>query len=515
MKKTVGILSAFLSVCILSSCGGKSDLGSVDVSGKAPGSETEVNIYYWKSGLGIEYMNRLVEEFNQADNGYTATLTFDNSAANIAKSLGNGNTNQYDLYFTTLNTGIYDSHFILLDDLLDGTIEGESVTLRDKYYDFLLDGMKNVDGTTRFLNYGNGWCGIVYNTDYVGEDEVFNTTQELVNWTLEFKLNGYKVNGNIVEPWIFYNNSETNGYWNYVLSAWEAQYDGIDYRNDTLMTLTDENGNSPSQEVLTRKDGRYQAIKVLQNLLTSKTTHKNCVTTDFTTVQANFMNGEAAMTVNGNWLLSESAKDEAMKEKAGKLRMMRTPVISSIVETFEGADKNMSDEKLSAIVSAVDEGKTYAECNAGNTACLESTFIRIRDARNYMFNNACQQYVFIPVYSPAQEAAKAFLKLFYSDLGLQIFTDATGLPGPCRSSYDISSLGEWEKTQFAFCESQIAVTSPKSASSVFTKYNMNEFCNLGVTQPLIASNGADYKTADDLWAQLNALVKLNWDEWSK
>ena len=107
-------------------------------------------------------MRKIVADFNAQQSTYKAILDSDQNATPIIKSLELGDSNPYDLYFTMLNTSQYNKQFIKLDDVLDSKADGENVTIREKYYDYLLNGVKNADGTTNFLTYGNGWCSIVY-----------------------------------------------------------------------------------------------------------------------------------------------------------------------------------------------------------------------------------------------------------------------------------------------------------------------------------------------------------------
>lgn len=462
-------------------------------------SATDIQIYLWDSGYGSEFMIETVEGFNQAQSEYHATLDYTSSASTIISTLGLGSSNTYDLYFTMLNTNMYNKDFAKLDDVLDSPAFGETETIRSKYYPYLLKGVANADGTTNFLTYGNGWCGLVYNSEIVDDEKYFvpRTTNELSLLTAELA-------GDSITPWLFYNDSNNNGYWNYAVQGWEAQYDGIDYYYNTMFALKDENGNTPSKEVMLRKDGRYQALKVLESLLTPSTVHPEVTSGNFTKVQTLFLAGEAAMTVNGSWLMNEStgSKDNFV--------MMKLPVISSIVEKLE--DKQMSDGTLSDIVKEVDEGATSSDL------CSQNDFDRIKEARNLLYNNGSESYVFIPSYSPAVEGAKEFLRYFYSDEGTLAFMRNDRLPGPVRltdaSKFDVESLPKWNRTQFEFSQTLTAVTNTLDKSKVFLNYSLNQFANLTYAQYLCAMNPKDRKNADDLWQTMTNRVNENWSDWS-
>ena len=173
----------------------------------------------------------------------------------------------------------------------------------------------------------------------------------------------------------------------------------------------------------------------------------------------------------------------------------------------------MSDATLSKIVAEIDEGKESSElCSAGDYA-------RIKEARNVMYNNAAEQYVFIPEYSNAKEGSKAFLKYFYSDKGTKTFMETVKLPSAVKltdeSLFDASKLSAWNKAQFGFSKELTAVTNTMTKSPVFTNASTTQLANLFFCQALIASNPNDYKGADALWDLLTGTINKNWNDWSK
>ena len=297
-KILCGVLACTLALSA-SACGNKRE-----------NSSTDVQLYFWDSGYGHDFILEAAEKFNAVQDVYNVEVELESSAGTIIKSLDMSKSNTYDLYFTMLNTFRYNKEFAKLDDVLDANAYGENVTIRSKYYPYLLEGVKNADGTTNFLSYGNGWTGIVYNADMIAEDRLPRTTQELNILTAEIAGAGE------VKPWLFYNNEYNNGYWNYVLMAWEAQYDGLDYYYNTTLALKDAQGNSPSKSVLLAKDGRFKALEEAAKIITPDTVHKECTNKDFTTVQRLFLAGQSAMSVNGSWLLNESQRQRCYDENA-------------------------------------------------------------------------------------------------------------------------------------------------------------------------------------------------------
>lgn len=459
---------------------------------------TNVQIYYWNSGLGKEWIEEVVEKYNKAQTQYTATLELESNAATILNTLDLGKNNNYDLYFCMLNNMQHKDEFIKLDSVLDTKAFGEEKTLRDKYYSYLLNGVKDSDGTTSFLTYGNSWCGIVYNTNMIDgvTYKVPRTTVELDKLTIDLNNNGIK-------PWIFFNSeSGSNGYWSYVLNGWAAQYDGLDYYNNTLMQL-DADTDAERKELLLNKDGRFQALKVCESLLTPNTVHAEHTNTNFTKVQTLFLQGEAAMIPNGGWLLNESGGVDHFS-------MMKLPVISTIVEKLE--DTDMDDETLAQIVDEVDEGKT------SSSLCSQKDFDRIKEARNLLCNNGADQFVFIPEYSNAIDGAKDFLSFLYSDEGIVSFMKHTSSPAAAeltdKSKFDISTLSKWGQRQFELTECMNAITSLVAKSSIFTNTGLDSFLGLVYALPLCSNNPTQRKNATQLWEQLDKKVNEYWEDWN-
>lgn len=492
MKKSLFVSSAMalFAMASLASCGKKTQ----------DSDPNTIQIYAWESGLGLDWLKQTVTDFNASQSQYTAVLETTTNASTIIKTLDLGSSNAYDLYFSSLGTFQYYDSFAVLDDVLDYKHEGESKTIKEKFYPGFLDSERDPDdGKYRLLNYGNTVAGIVYNCDLVDENDLPRTTDELSDLVLE--LGNKKIT-----PWLFYNEpGGLNGYWNYVSSAWAAQYDGLDYYYNKLMTLKDDSGKSPSREVFEKKDGRYKALKVMEDIITPNTTHSQCTSTAFTTVQNLYLQGQAALTVNGSWLLNEN-------KSSANINMMKTPVISSIVEKLE--DTKMSDSELSEIIKKIDEGKAYG---SDVYSCSENDYKRIKEARNVIYNNSAEQYIFAPSYSNALDASKAFLKYFFKDSSVLTYMNALHLPSNVRldnpSLYDGSNDSKWAKTLFGMAENE-GLMVRTSRSPVLRDHGVNVFAGVQTAQSFLAGNPSDRKNADQVWDELLAVVDEGWEAWT-
>ena len=489
-KSKVCILS-LLAVLGLAGCGG----------GATEGDANTVQIYAWDSGLGTAWLSQIVEDFNASQTEYKAELTTNNSVSTITKTLGLGETgNPYDLYFTYLGSFEHYDDFLSLDDVYASKADAsESMTIADKLYAGFYDAAKDENGERKFMYYGNSATGIVYNRTMIPDDRVPRTTDELEALVTDLAGEG-------ITPWIFFNEPSggSNGYWNYVSDAWATQYDGLDYHYNKLMMLEDDEGNKPSKAAFQKKDGRYKALQVMEKVLTPSTVHKQCTNTNHTMVQSLFLQGQAAMSVNGAWLLNEN-------KSSANVSMMKTPVISSIVEVLE--DKNMSDETLAEIVQAIDDGETSSDL------CSDADFKRIAEARGIVVNNATEQYIFAPKYSNAIDATKAFLRFYSKDSSILRYVNALKLPATSHltddSKIDVDSMPVWNQQAFSIANAGEPVLLRVNRSPVFRQYSMNIMNNVLITQSLIASNPKDRRNVDQIWTTFVESIEEHWNEWNE
>lgn len=502
---------------MISVLAGVMTLGAVGCGGgggSAPNTATDIQIYFWESGYGAKFMEEIVANFNAKQSTYTAHLETDSNATTITSTLNLGEENTYDLYFTTLNSMAYKSDFALLDDVLKMTPDGESKRIEEKYCQEILRGLKNADGTTTFLSYGNGWCSIAYNADILnGNDyEVPVTTDELEELTMDL-VSDKALTDKGIKPWIFFNSASGGAYWSYPMTAWEVQYDGMDYYYNNMMMLKDENGNAPSKDVLTKKDGRWEALQVAEQVITPATIHPESTNTSHTKVQTLLLQGKAVMMPNGSWLLNESGNSSDY----ANIKMMKVPVVSSIIDVLP--DQSVEDDsELQALIRAIDEGDTKLKADNYSYEVTQADYDRVKEARHVMYNNGAEAFVFAPKYSNALEGTKEFLKYFYSDEGLASFLTHTGCMNSANfsdtSKVDASSLSAWGRQQLEFTATMKAIVSPINKAALFRNTAYDTFVGLTYPIELSAQNTKDRMSAEQLWQVLVERVNENWEEWN-
>lgn len=288
------------------------------------------------------------------------------------------------------------------------------------------------------------------------------------------------------------------------------------------MKLKDADGKSPSKDILTAKDGRWKTLQVMESIFTKDTVSSASNEQDFTTAQTSLFNGEGVMMVNGSWLKNEMAAQLNDKVEGYGVNediiMMKTPVISSIVEKLEYSA--MTDKELSSVISAIDDNKDYAATKTatGISRLTENDYKRIREARTLRYNSLSGQNFFIPNYSDAKDGAKDFMKYMYSDEGLLIFLDtvhlrnAADLDDPTKLNFD--GWSNWDKYHYELAGYyENGLLDSRDVSDLFIIQGFDSFLRTSIIPKLTAKNAKDVLTAAQIWDSMLALINQNWKYW--
>ena len=411
MKKIISFaLMGVMSLATVFATGCKGNNGGQD-------SATDIEITFWRSGMGDDFMKEIVKAFEEKYPEYNVELNSETTNTAISDNIMNGaKYNTVDLYFEPIPSNSLFQYLEPIDDVLTMVNEGESKKISEKINKSLLDNYRFYDGKYYTLPYGGGVCGIVYNEDLMQGHQIPKTTDELRHLVMdlysEYEEGDVKVD---CKPFIYF----SGGYWEYAYNAWQVQYDGLDYYYNTFSTLGQDpavlgtNNEKPNQEILTKKDGRYQALKVMETLLDSQYIVSTSNSADHTEQQTKFLNGKATMMCNGAWMNNEMKNSDASSKN---FNIMPTPVISAIVDNLTDVK---SDFMLSAVIDVVDkvvdgevdintikqENGTY---KIGENFICESDWNKIYEARTIIWENYSQHAICIPNYAVAKEGAKKF-----------------------------------------------------------------------------------------------------------
>ena len=492
MKKRVlaMVLVGVLALGLMAGCGKKG-------GNKGGNSATDVEISYWHAGLGDEWLDVLVKAFNEKHPEYNVYYkgTADFEAANAAFGLEDVDT--VDLYLAAKE---YDTKYLEpLNEILDTTVEGESKSIKEKF-DASYLAQEELDGKYYNLTYGGGIMGFVYSKslfEKVGIKQLPRTTDELA-------VVCATLSDNDITPLCHF---KPNGYYWYLCDVWFAQYNGMDYYYDFY--------TDPSKEKMTSQDGRYKVMQAMEKIIKPEYTLQGSNSDEHVTMQTKFLEGECGMMFTGSWLASEMSNSD----KVDNFAMMKTPVISSIIDKLKTVKTEPDLRKVIAAIDNVTDGvETVDTYKKGDAYEVEGKKVSAEDwdtikaARNTMAANYAGETAYIPTYSNAQEGAKEFLKFMYSDEGYKIYLDSLHITMPLSLSegeIDSSSWNAFEQNQaelFAKTEQTVPHVL-LSQHDLFLNGGAEPFTEYMFVGLMCAKNEADRVTADEAWTQVESTVK--------
>ena len=501
------LLSVLLSVTAFAACGG-------DNKKDKKNTEKDIEISFWIGGFGEQFMDDIIAGFNSKYPDYNAYKTSERNAVTLVNSLKLGQNDTTDIYLNQTDAFInYQDMFMDLSEIANEKIDGEDKSIAEKYDSSLYKSLKYPDGSLKMLGWAGSIAGIMYNGDIIDGTaySVPKTTEQLRRLTLRLK-DDKRYNLNSFTPFVSFDNG---GYYVYLVKAWMAQYAGLDYYQDNWLQLKNEAGEAPSKDVyLSENDGKKQALEVLTQIFRNDTLLYGSNSFVKDTAQTKFVQGNAAMMVNGTWMFNEA---QASGSKSKNFKMMRTPVISAIIDKCTTIE---DDEELAAVVTAVDnvlDNGAAVSLTGDGYDVNQADWDRIFAARKLIYHNGSEHALIVNKYTNAKEGVKKFIQYYYSDEGLAKFINATHAQANAYvtngSSVNYSGWTDYEKQLYAESDRYTYVTDGNARSAMFANNVMRVYGTLNVV--LDMSAGGDPKSATQLWSDFNSDVNKNWATWLK
>ena len=423
---TIAAVSAF-SAFAATGCGGG---GTKDLEG-------ELSIAIMEGGFGVEFLDKMIEGYKAKNPNvtiYELEYFLGDAAVDMIKS--GPEENGIDLFVAgpvyagdmveqgdTIWKG-YDPILEDLTDVFESKAYGDEITIAEKMYTSVAGSVRYSPNLNKFPQYEKysgkvyslpwafGPGGMIFNKDFFDANpnyQVPNTSNELTALVEEIYADHVtgKADGEKVYP-VIWAGSNASAYWRYITSVWIAQYDGLEAWERFLKT-EDEDGNFT--DAVFNTEGRLKALEALAPIIQDKYSYPNSIGTTHTDAQVQFMRGKAAMLPSGDWTENETLMSDSFGSAgADDIFMIRTPVLSAFGEKL-----GITDAQLSAIVDAVDEGKTSLE------GVNQTIFDKVKEARFITSNCDFNHNLVVPAYSNAKDIAKDFIRYMYSDEGLRIF----------------------------------------------------------------------------------------------
>lgn len=502
VKRIVALMLVIVMSLSLVACGGKK-------ASKGSNGGKEVEIAYWHAGLGIEWLEEMVEEFNSSQSDWNVIFRESAIKNSLTSALGMEDVDTTDLYIAgqTYDVDIMEP----LDDLLDCTAKGDKKTIGEKMNENYLSVASAADGKLYALSAGSSVYGIVYNRELFKKAGI--TTMPRTSDELAVACD--KLLEKNITPWAIFG---TWAYWDFFVEAWQAQYDGYDYYLNNYHACTDINGVSPSKDVLTKRDGRWAALRAMEKLITPEYVPDGAAAEDHITMQTKFLNTDMGMMVNGNWLSNEM-EGVGSTDNFG---LMKTPVISEIIENLTTIS---DDDTLRAVISAIDEviedeskiskyksGKGYVVDGMAISEIDWDYVMAARTTSPVGFNTA-----FIPKYSNAIDGAKEFLKFICSDKGMEIYMKHTHMSMPLEFSdgreidtKDWNNL-EIESDKVLRDTEYYATNTMMNRHPIFRVGGASSYVGVSVPAMMYTKNPADRMTAEDVWTEMMRILEMKYD----
>ena len=398
----------------------------------------------------------------------------------------------------------YPCLFANLDDVWGDVVdEGTTLTIADKMDPTYAEAFQ-IEGHYYSIPWAGGVYGIVRNVS-VWEDlgltdaDVPLTTNQLFDLCDEIKGD--------VAPFIYSLKEEYYTSW---LPIFFGQYEGVQNVKN-FMNGIDPEGNV-SQYIYTY-DGQLEALRVMQTLLDPDNRYQHPASSglDFTSMQGQFLSGEALFCINGSWLENEAKANFS----DSRTDVIKTPVISSLVNRLSFHDQLGSADaeeakliELIQYVDAVDAGQT-PEQPAGVT---EDDIRKVTEARHYAYMaGGIDHQAYIASYSAHVEEAKDFLRFMYSDEGMTIYYQT--LSGATLPATPVTAYPEIEMSEFRVSVNQateegfVYDREPKARYFVLGKISA---CFENDVDPIVALLGGI--SPEEIIRLNNAEVNNKWND---
>lgn len=439
MKKVLSVLfAATLALSALVGCGPNID----------PNDPNKLEIYLYNAGYGYEWCEEILKAFQEEDwvkekyPDLKVKLEKDELSTRAKELMtATKKVNHYEIVMGTglesvlgPESGVED----LTESVYNSEVPGEpGVLYKNKliesnltsaaYFDkgFVSD---SAEKKYYQVNWVSGMTGIIYNEDKLTalNYEVPNTTDELLKIMREVKaLNGSNPAYTQTTTFATYGAS---AYANYPFYTWWAQYETAEEYINFFKGI-DSTTNSPSPEIF-RQEGIKQAYLVLEEMMHRDNgmtwLNPNTGREAYRETQNRVQLGNALFMGNGDWVDNElkSFREGLVKQNghADTVKLMRTPVISAIRTKTPSIT---TDEMLSAVVKAVDEGKTSYE------GVTPEDFNTIKAAREVVYSVGPGHNAYIPSYASGKGPAIDFLRYLATDKANEIYirvTNGASLP---------------------------------------------------------------------------------------
>lgn len=464
IQKYLTLAAGFLAMTAMAGCSGSGNSANV------------LNVVCLNSGFGREWIDDAVEIWEAANPGYKVDL----NASKDASSIINGNlakrNNKDDVYISIdINWKRYagQGKLLALDDLLEEEVDG--VKFKDKINDEYKNSIyfKDQDGSTHTyrLPWTAGSGGIMYNAKMFEDNgwEVPTTAAELLALCQEMIDNPIYTDPDdktspMVYPFTF--TGENTDYFDYCVFNWWSQISGVDAITE-FKNYGKEDASKFDASTNETYAGLKQATQLWYDIFGNPEFYDGeDISRNNHIAQKNFLQGKAAMMINGDWLYNE---------------MLTYSTTNTLPDNFE--------------LKIMDTPKIVADAES-------SAYIIGED-----------QFIAVPATTTKPDLAKSFIKTLVSDAVLKsFFNKAHGM-----MAYKLSS-GTFE-TDNVYMSSLLDYRT--NLTKTFTSWSPSPLYLNGQVDLWGAPSGRPYlqllqgtlKSVDEAFVQIKENVERQWGTW--
>ncbi len=539
MKKFVAMLIALTAFSSsAAACGGGNNDNSVpDVEE----GQVLLKISAFNGGYGLDWLDALKEKYMEQNPNVVIWYDYTTVKRNDQLTALKSGVADRDLYITGFNLHgqLYDG--IELVDLSDVYEE-----IGDKIIPSITNQLEH-DGSQYAIPWATSTLGMLYHKDFFTANniQVPRTTNELLDAAK--KITKMRNDGETNSYAFSYSAFTESGecYWDYMFYPWMAQYEGTsNYEKYWDCKLKD--GTQYDLGIASEYTGILRTLQVYEEILkpSNEYNHFKSSEDSFTYAQGRFLDKEAQMMANGDWIVQEMKKGNYTEEETQDIAFMKTPIISSIVETMPmwkeadnvqyavdpnnedgyvevtAAKKAAYESALTAIIDYVD-GKTKTKPTKVSGITITTQDInRIIQARGITPTMAENHIMVIPQCSDRIEEAKDFMKFIYSETGISLYANnvyGTGLPVNYTEDEIEDIVGDSALLQSAYdmLKGDCYLTFYSGGkNAVFSKggltpvYRTDKKTFINVFSETAASS---YETAYDFYEKSQTQIGVAWD----
>lgn len=342
-------------------------------------------------------------------------------------------SNKFDLMVSMSMAGYAGS-----DDLLDLTdlVYNQKIPGTNTYYkDYIFDSYKESYGWKPKGNYGaepkyyfapwaGGMNGILYNETFFNQNDykVPNTTDELIAIADDWYAKTWKGSHEATSQYVLIQGKDES-YFDNLFDVFWGQYQTIEGYVNYFNGIDD---GSLSRNIF-KQQGRLKALEVMYELVGETPTYVSPKTSyqNFMSNQRNFLKGEALFNLNGDWFVSEmkQIRNDIITNRPDlnySIKMMRTPIISDIIELCDTIE---DDAELSALVAAIDANSNDLVGTGYNVN--QDDFDTILAARTVVNSQGTTHQAAIPSYALCKDAAIDFVRFMATEEAQDAYIEAT------------------------------------------------------------------------------------------